>query len=251
MLGRLTVRCQTGPLPQRALGAGSDGIVPATRPLRRLLVVEDDHRLLELLDRSLRPPGWQPVLATTGAEALAHLRADDAIAVGLVDLGLPDVDGIALVKHLATAYPALPVVILTVCTDARRILEAFRAGARGYLFKEDLATMLAPALDEALAGGAPMSRAVARVLLAQVRGDGRPVPVAPPGEPSPDLTTRERQVIEQLARGLSYDDVARILVISPNTVRSHVRAIYEKLAVSSKTEAVLAALRLGLVSNIS
>jgi DNA-binding NarL/FixJ family response regulator len=218
---------------------------------RRLLVIEDDERLLRLLGTSLCPAGWQPVLAATGAAALAHLRAETLPEAALVDLGLPDVDGVSLVRQLTAAHPTLPLVILTVCTDERRILEAFRAGACGYLFKEDLASTLAPALDEAVAGGAPMSRAVARLLLAQVRGDGRADAAVVPGDPRPDLTSRERQVIEQLARGLSYDDVAQVLEISPNTVRTHVRAIYEKLAVSSKTEAVLMALRLGLVSNVS
>jgi DNA-binding NarL/FixJ family response regulator len=218
---------------------------------RRLLVIEDDERLLRLLGTSLCPAGWQPVLAATGAAALAHLRAKALPEAALVDLGLPDVDGVSLVRQLTAAHPTLPLVILTVCTDERRILEAFRAGACGYLFKEDLASTLAPALDEAVAGGAPMSRAVARLLLAQVRGDARADAAVVPGDPRPDLTSRERQVIEQLARGLSYDDVAQVLEISPNTVRTHVRAIYEKLAVSSKTEAVLMALRLGLVSNVS
>lgn len=230
VLGGSVVRCQAASLS------------------RRLLVVEDDERLLRLLGTSLCPSGWQPVLAATGAEALAHLRADAAPSVALVDLGLPDLDGVELVRHLAAAHPTMPVLILSVCSDERRILEAFRAGACGYLFKEDLAGALAPALDEAVVGGAPMSRAVARLLLAEVRGEVR---AAAPTESRPGLTSRERQVIEQLARGLSYDDVARVLEISPNTVRSHVRTIYEKLAVSSKTEAVLLALRLGLVSNVS
>lgn len=213
--------------------------------------MEDDRRLLRLLGTSLCPAGWQPVLAATGAEALAHLRAEAAPGVALVDLGLPDVDGVALVRQLTATHPTLPVVILTVCTDERRILEAFRAGACGYLFKEDLASALAPALDEAVAGGAPMSRAVARLLLTQVRGEARAEAAPASDEPRPELTSRERQVIEQLARGLSYDDVAQVLAISANTVRSHIRAIYEKLAVSSKTEAVLVALRLGLVGDVS
>jgi DNA-binding NarL/FixJ family response regulator len=209
-----------------------------------LLVVEDDPRLRDLLGSVLCPPGWRPVLTGTGAEALQRLAAGCAPAVAVVDLGLPDMDGVQLIQRLAETRPSLPIVVLTVCTEERRILEAIRAGARGYLFKEDLGRGLAAALDEALAGGAPMSRAVARLVLQQVRRD--PEPPASAAD-RPVLTDRERQVVEQLARGLTYDQVGSVLDISANTVRSYVRAIYEKLCVCSKTEAVLAALRLGLI----
>jgi DNA-binding NarL/FixJ family response regulator len=224
-------------------------------PNRRLLVVEDDERVRGLLGTALCPPGWEPVLAGNATEALAQLRRDADIGVALVDLGLPDLDGVELIKRISAAYPLLPAVVLTVCTEERKILEAFRAGARGYLFKEDLANRLAPALEEALAGGAPMSRAVARLVLAQVREERDDASDATkttiPAASRPIVTERERQVIEQLARGLSYSQVAGILDISSNTVRSYIRTIYEKLAVCSKTEAVLVALRLGIVSGDS
>jgi DNA-binding NarL/FixJ family response regulator len=216
---------------------------------RRLLVVEDDERVRGLLATALCPAGWEPVLAGNATEALAQLRQNADIGVALVDLGLPDMDGVELIKKISAEHPLVPAVVLTVCTEERKILEAFRAGARGYLFKEDLANRLSPALEDAVAGGAPMSRAVARLVLAQVR-DERDDAVKPavPAAPRPIVTERERQVIEQLARGLSYSQVAGILDISSNTVRSYIRAIYEKLAVCSKTEAVLVALRLGIVS---
>lgn len=218
------------------------------RTKARLLIVADDGHLRGLLGTSLCPSGWEPVLAVTGAEACAHLRASAQLDVALVDLDLPDVDGVALVGYLTGAYPALPVVIITVCADEPRIIEAFRAGACGCLFKKDLASALAPAVNEARAGGAPLSRTVARFLLNQVRGLIPAGAVAAPITPRPNITNREREVIEQLARGFTYDDVASVLQISPNTVRSYIRTIYEKLDVSSKTEAVLMALRLGLVN---
>lgn len=247
VLGGLRLPCQgAAPMPSQ-IAPESGGAYPADRTKGRLLIVENDHLLRGLLGTSLCPAGWQPVLAATGAEARAHLRTNAQLDVAVVDLELPDAEGISLVRHLTGVYPSLPVVIIT-CAEELRIIEAFRAGACGCLCKKDLGSTLAPALDEALAGGAPMSRTVARLLLTQVRGLSSTYAVDAPTPPRPNMTIRERQVIEQLARGFSYDDVARVLDISPNTVRSYIRTIYEKLDVSSKTEAVLMALRLGLVN---
>jgi DNA-binding NarL/FixJ family response regulator len=212
---------------------------------RSFLVVEDDLRLTEMLASVLRPPGWEPIFAASGSEALMQLRAGAVPAVALVDLGLPDIDGIELIRKMAAFRPGLPVVVLTACTHTSRILESIRAGATGYLFKEDLGRGLGAALGEAASGGAPMSPAVARFVLDQVRVQGLPSATR---VPPPVLTERERQVVEQLARGLSYGQVAGVLDISANTVRTYVRGIYEKLCVCSKTEAVLAALRLGLIA---
>jgi len=218
---------------------------PPSAELRHLLVVEDDARLRTLLETSLNPAGWLTIGACSGAEAMARL-SEVAPLVALVDLGLPDISGVELIRRIAAASPDLPIIVLTVCTEEAQILEAFRAGARGYLFKEDLGRHLVSALDEALAGGAPMSRPVARLVLEQLReAEATERPSAPP---LPALTDRERQVVEQLARGLSYELVGTVLGISTNTVRTYIRTIYEKLCVCSRTEAVVVALRLGLVA---
>jgi DNA-binding NarL/FixJ family response regulator len=208
---------------------------------RRLLLVEDDSKLRALLGAAC-PDAWQATLVGNGAEALRHVRAA-SFDLALVDLGLPDIDGVELIRSIAGARPDLPIVVLTICTSERRILDAFRAGAQGYVFKEDLGRGLGPLLDQVIAGGAPMSRAVARLVLDQVRATPQGARI----EPRAILTDREQQVVEQLAHGLSYDEVGAVLKISQNTVRSYIRTIYEKLSVSTKTEAVLAALRMGLL----
>lgn len=214
---------------------------------RRLLVVEDDSTLRSYLG-SVCPAGWHATLVGFAKDALRAVRNRSAgdFDVALVDLGLPDLDGVELIQAIAAERPTLPIVVLSICTAERRMLEAFRAGARGYVFKDDLGRGLAPVLEQALAGGAPMSRAVARLVLDQLRAP-EPVPSSGP-EPHPMLTDREQQVIEQLAHGLSYAQVGAALDISPNTVRSYIRTIYEKLCVTSKTEAVMAALRMGLLN---
>jgi DNA-binding NarL/FixJ family response regulator len=176
----------------------------------------------------------------TPAAALAALHRFQP-DVTLVDLSLPDCDGTELIRDLCRERPGMPVVVVTQVSDEARILSAIRAGAAGYVFKADVGQRMVQVIEEAARGGAPMSRPVARLLLRVYRGG---LPTTPQ---APALTRRERSVLAMLAEGKSYAEVGIKLGVSENTVRSHVRSIYEKLGVSSKTEAVMAGLRMGLV----
>jgi DNA-binding NarL/FixJ family response regulator len=209
----------------------------------RILVVEDDGRMRNVIGQLLAGGQFAPLLVPTAAAALAQLDAHDPHLV-LVDLGLPDLDGVELIAQIVARRPRLPSLVLTVASTEERIRAALRAGARGYLFKEDLGRRLLVAIDEALHGGVPMSKAVAELLLAQVRGEAPPKAGTVAGGP---LTTREREVLERLSHSLTYEETAADLGVSVNTVRSYVRAIYDKLEVSTRTEAVIAALELGLL----
>lgn len=181
-------------------------------------------------------------LAPTGEAALSAKGHFDA---ALVDLGLPDRDGVELVRELVEANPSLPVVVLTIQGASPRVLAAFQAGARGYLLKEQLGTRLIPALNEAISGGMPMSPAIARQVLGVLRS--LPAPVHLEKSLTPDLTERELAVLNAFAEGMSYARAAEHLDISINTLRTHVRNIYSKLMVETRTEAVLFALQLGLL----
>ncbi len=207
----------------------------------RVLVVEDDREFRDSLSTLLRAR-FDGRCVGTAAEAF-ELLSDFAPEVCLVDLGLPDLDGEELIRELQARNSQVPIVVLTVATSGARILGALRAGAVGYLLKEDLDQVVV-AIHEALAGGAPMSRQVARVVLSELKG---PSPETARAKASAVLTARETEVVDALARGLTYDNIASALSISANTVRHHVRSIYHKLAVASKTEAVLEALRLGVI----
>lgn len=159
----------------------------------------------------------------------------------VVDLGLPDGNGIDVIAALSTDQPQLPVLVLTIASTEAQILAALRAGARGYLFKEDLGR-LRRSVDDMLAGESPMSAGVAKLVLAQLRQQPCDVQGT---EARGTLTARELEVVDGLRSGLTYDEVGHSLGVSTNTVRTYIRSVYDKLQVSSKTEAVLEVLRRG------
>ena len=203
------------------------------------LCVEDDPRVLDVLEAALAAKGLRALRCRTVAEALAALAVRPALAV--VDLGLPDGSGTDVLRALAARWPDAPAVVLTADDRPAQVVEALRLGARGYVLKEDLHGRLDAVLDEARAGWVPLSAGVADAVLRRVRGPQEEAPAA-------RLTAAERAVLEGLARGYSYEQCALACDVSVNTVRSHVRAAYRKLEASTKTEAVLAALRRGLIT---
>lgn len=201
-----------------------------------LLLVEDDAPSRGAIQALLEASGYEVQSAASGNAALRSFRERQPEIV-LLDLGLPDLDGAQVVRLMQAENAGVPIIVLSVVTSESRILDALRAGALGYLFKEDLGRLL-PALSEALAGGAPMSPSVARLVLGQLRER--------PSQPPPTLlTAREREVLERLAGGLSYEQIAVALQVALNTVRTHVRAIYRKLDTPTRLEAVLAGVKLG------
>jgi DNA-binding NarL/FixJ family response regulator len=206
-----------------------------------VLVVEDDARVRGFIVSLLEGAGYRCRGAGTGQTALEAIKKEPPSLV-LLDLGLPDFRGDELVTRIVQGVPGLPVVVLSVVTDDESIVSALRAGAVGYLFKEDVGRLL-PALEDAFAGGAPMSPAVARLVLAKLRDD------VPPPAPEGVLSPREREVLEVMAGGLSYEQAALTLDLTVNTIRSHVKNIYRKLDAGTRLEAVLAALRRGELSS--
>lgn len=201
-----------------------------------ILLIEDDVATRQGIQALVEGAGYTVSSQGTGRGGLRAFQLETPDLV-LLDLGLPDLDGVELVRAMRAAKPEVPIIVLSVITSEARILEALRAGALGYLFKEDIGRLL-PALSEALAGGAPMSPSVARLVIEQLRER--------PSQPPPSrLTGREREVLERLAEGLSYEQIALVLTVALNTVRTHVRSIYRKLDAATRLEAVLAGVKLG------
>ena len=156
----------------------------------------------------------------------------------LMDIDMPGMSGIEAVKQIRSFNPTVPIIMLTVFDDNLHVLEAIRAGASGYLLKKYLSTKLFDSIDEVLSGGAPMSPSIARMVITSMQKS-----ISNPYQ----LTQREKEILTLLSQGNSYKIIAAQSDISLDTVRTHIKKIYEKLHVHSQTEAVSKAINEKLV----
>ncbi|MDB6123104.1 MAG: DNA-binding response regulator [Pedosphaera sp.] len=169
-------------------------------------------------------------------EALEHLPQDKPDVV-LMDINLGGMDGIECVRRLKAQMPEAQVLMLTVFEDTEKIFRALAAGASGYLLKRMSPKKLLDAITEVCDGGSPMSASIARKVVQSFQA------TPAHGDGSADLSQRERSVLDGLAEGLAYKQIADQLGVSIHTVRNYIRRIYEKLHVQSRTEAVAKFLR--------
>jgi DNA-binding NarL/FixJ family response regulator len=214
--------------------------VNATPRLR--VVLADDHPVvrdgLSALLSSV--PGIEVVAtAATGREAV-RAAVTEAPDVLVLDVQMPDMDGVAAAAEITRGAPAVAVLMLTMFDDDDSVFAAMRAGASGYLLKGASQEEIVGAIRAVAAGEAIFGPGVARRVLRQLAGAGGPA------EPFPELTTRERQVLELLAAGLSTTAVGARLGLAPKTVTNHASAVFAKLGVSGRVEAVQRARRAGL-----
>jgi DNA-binding NarL/FixJ family response regulator len=204
----------------------------------RLALVEDDPEVRELLHGYLcQQPEFDCVLVADSAEDFLDQLFDvrQLPQVVLLDIHLPGMSGLDALPHIKQRLPETDVLMQTVFDDADRIYRALCAGASGYVLKNTPLPEIKAAVLEVARGGAPMSRAVARKVLAHFK----PTPTVQPDL----LTARERDVVQGLVDGLGDKQVAARLGLSPETVRSYVKRIYKKLHVGSRTELVSRAAR--------
>lgn len=215
----------------------------------RVAILEDDPGVLRSTVQTLGASAryrlaWQAESLSL-ARAQLHLPFD----LLLLDLGLPDGRGVELIPAARAAAPQAAIVAFTVFDDASNVIEAVEAGVDGYLLKSADAETLLETLASAAAGESPISPAVAGILLRRLRRQESAEPRALP--PKQDrlmaLTARERDVLEALARGLSYREVAELLGMRVNTVSHHVKNLYPKLASNSRSEAIFNAVREGIL----
>lgn len=204
-------------------------------------VVEDDAALRrEFVAMIEAAPGIELVDAVGSlAEARAALKRYEAPDVLIIDLGLPDGDGTALISELAAKAPATSALVVTVFGDEGHVVRALEAGAKGYLLKDAMLDEFARAVRLVHAGGSPLSPTIARHLLKRF-APALPVSQSRSSkkEPVETLTPREAEILQLIAAGHSIAETAAALELSPHTVSTHVKHIYGKLAVSSRVQAV-------------
>jgi len=207
----------------------------------KVAIVEDLRDIREGLAQLLNAtPGYRCTGVYASMEDAIDKIPHNLPDIVLSDIGLPGMDGISGITILKQRFPELLILMLTVYDDNERIFDALCAGACGYLLKKTPWPKLVDALKEAVDGGSPMSPEVARRVINLFRE------IKPPKEASYELTPHEVRLLRMLVEGHSYKTAANELKVSVNTIKFHLRHIYNKLQVHTKSEAVAKALRHGL-----
>jgi DNA-binding NarL/FixJ family response regulator len=210
-------------------------------------LVEDDPATAARFAASIRKSAALELrfVAHTAKEMLAWLEREQPDVL-LADLGLPDQPGIDVIRHCASKYPKTDIMVISMFEDEAHVIASLEAGASGYLLKDAVDDDIERQIRMLRAGGAPMTPIIARLVLGRFRGGGLDVVVSE-GPPGGALTPRELEVLNHISRGYKYTEVARLQEVSVHTVHAHIKSIYAKLAVHSKSEAVFEASRLGLL----
>ena len=208
----------------------------------RVSIVEDDAEALGRIKTALAADGGLPIVS------IAHNVADGKTCVDaggfdvlLCDLGLPDGSGISLIRYAAQKYKNIDIIVITIFAEQSNVLESIRAGARGFLLKDESFGNCAEGIREVRRGGSPISPTIARQLLKEFQ------PKEYNTKAMELLSKREAEVLNLLARGFSFVEIGELLSISRSTVATYVKNIYQKLEVNSRSEAVFEASSLGII----
>jgi DNA-binding NarL/FixJ family response regulator len=206
--------------------------------LIKVVIIEDLRDIREGLAALLNGTEGYKCVGKFGSmeEALRNIQRDVPDVV-LSDIGLPGMDGIEGVRIIKEQYPEMTILMLSVYTDNDRIFDALCAGAQGYLLKKTPPARIVESLNEALGGGAPMSPEIARKVITLFRE------IRPPERVDYDLTPHETRLLKLLVEGHTKRSAAAEIGVSVNTVSFHLKRVYEKLQVHSKSEAVAKALK--------
>lgn len=217
---------------------------------KQVAIVEDDDEARQRLNASIAASGFLELVAEygTATAAMAGLAARPPDVL-LVDLGLPDMSGLEVVRFVSERHPACNILVISIFGDEANVLSALEAGARGYLLKGSLQRDIAFDIHDILHGGSPLSPIIARQVLKRLQDTKHGALLAKMEAVAADttLTSRESEILNTIARGFTYAETAQLLNISLETVHTHLQRIYRKLAVHSKTEAVFEGNRLGLI----
>lgn len=223
----------------------------------RVLIVEDDSQMREFFAASVMRCAELELAGCVGTAGEARSLLDDPAFrpdVLLTDLGLPDGSGLDVIRHAAARHPACEALVISMFGDEDNVLASIEAGALGYIHKDSTPDDIAHTILEMKSGASPISPMIARRVLGKylsLQAGRAEVPVRPEAPKTASgrslLSGREQEVLELIARGFSYQEIARLQSVSVHTVQTHIKNLYGKLAVHSKNEAVFEATRLGLL----
>jgi DNA-binding NarL/FixJ family response regulator len=209
-----------------------------------VLIIEDNPATLDLLVQIVEN---EPRLKLVG-KADNYSSAVEALVVEadilLVDIGLPDGNGIDLIRTAKAQQPEIEIMVISAFGDEAHVVEAIEAGATGYILKDSSLTTVGSHILSLMKGDSPISPGIARYLLRRFQQDAGQSPDAP----AQPLTEREQSVLTLIAKGYSRTETASSLNMSQHTVTTHIKHIYRKLSVHSRTEAIFKAYKKGLIS---
>lgn len=228
---------------------------PSVLPQIQVALVEDDVFFAHALADTIRAAPDMHLLGTAAnCRQAFQMLARPAADVLLVDLGLPDGPGIDIIRAAQRQWPRCMVMVSSVFGDETHVIQSLEAGATGYLLKDSTPVLMVEEIRNVHAGGSPISPLIARQLLTRFRhamatgSAPRPPPQAgSPQEEQARLSPRERQVLDYITKGFSYEEIGALMGVSRNTVLSFVRRIYAKLKVRSQLEAIYEARVQGLL----
>jgi len=206
----------------------------------RIVVVEDNKDLLNHVSAIInRVKDFQVVGKYINAEDALKGLSGVLPDLFIVDLGLPKMPGLELIKLIKTSHPTIDVIAFTGTEDRQTILSVVQSGASGYILKGSAPSDLINAISELRGGGAPMSPRVGRIVLSEVRKNGYHDQFI--------LSPREKEILEKINEGLTYKEIGKFYCISPHTVHSHVKKLFNKLGAIDRSDALQKAMRKGLI----
>jgi DNA-binding NarL/FixJ family response regulator len=228
----------------------------------RVLIVEDDPQMRSFFAASVERCAQLSLVASVSSVAEAKVcldEADQTVDVLLTDLGLPDGNGLQVIRHARTCHPDCEALVISMFGDEENVLASIEAGALGYIHKDAAPDDIANTILEMKAGASPISPMIARRVLSKyksmqtniatdlVDATHSAIKIEVPFASKGLLSRREQEVLELVARGFSYAEIADLKSLSVHTIQTHIKSLYGKLEVHSKLEAVLEATRMGLL----
>jgi DNA-binding NarL/FixJ family response regulator len=232
--------------------------------LLQVMIVEDDPLMRKFFADSVYQCDQMELMCSVGTALEAITCLDDAtrhVDVLLTDIGLPDGSGLDVIRHARLRHPECEALVISMFGDEDNVLSSIEAGALGYIHKDSAPDDIAKTILEMKAGASPISPMIARRVLSKYLALQSKVGMVHVGAAQPAmksealdeekkiLSPREQEVLQLIARGFSYSEISRVKEVTVHTVQTHIKSLYKKLAVHSKSEAVFEATRMGLLSD--